>query len=149
MALLDKHLDQIELCSSTIDALPFPRPRMFTNAILHNHDITALIRDTESHERALFSLTPADKPSHARASTVPGDRRKTTFNAPETSDDRGHFKAPRKGTAVASVLGGDLHGEINNQIRRAAQSHGESGKTQKDHLDVELLLKGAEKICSV
>lgn len=47
--------------------------------------------------------------------------------------------APRRHTAVAAVLGGDLH----DQIRR-----GERGRN-KDDVDVEVLLHGAEKLCGV
>lgn len=47
--------------------------------------------------------------------------------------------APRRHTAVAAVLGGDLH----DQIRKS-----ERGRN-KDNVDVEMLLTGAEKLCSV
>lgn len=47
--------------------------------------------------------------------------------------------APRRHTAVAAVLGGDLH----DQIRKS-----ERGRN-KDYVDVEMLLTGAEKLCSV
>lgn len=47
--------------------------------------------------------------------------------------------AQRRHTAVAAVLGGDLH----DQIRRSERRGG------KDDIDVEILLTGAEKLCSV
>lgn len=54
-------------------------------------------------------------------------------------DARRNTGAPRRHTAVAAVLGGDLH----DQIRRSERRGG------KDDVDVELLLKGAEKLCGV
>lgn len=47
--------------------------------------------------------------------------------------------APRRNTAVAAVLGGDLH----EQIRRSERRGG------RDDVDVEILLRGAEKLCGV
>lgn len=47
--------------------------------------------------------------------------------------------APRRNTAVAAVLGGDLH----EQIRRSERRGG------RDDVDVEILLQGAEKLCGV
>lgn len=148
MTLLDKHLEQIELCSSTIQALPFPRPRMFTNAMLHNQDITTLIRDTESHERALFSLIPPENERLTRSSADSTARRKTAFNASEESNEyKGSFQAPRRGTAVAAVLGGDLQRRIRSELGQGARETRGQRETQKDSFDVELLLQGAERLC--
>ncbi|KFY34136.1 hypothetical protein V495_08206, partial [Pseudogymnoascus sp. VKM F-4514 (FW-929)] len=58
MSFLSNHLEQISLSAQSIASLPFPPPKIFTNALLASHDITALIRDTEPHERALFSVPP-------------------------------------------------------------------------------------------
>lgn len=131
-----------------LTANSFPPPKIFTNALLSTHDITSLIRDTEPHERALFSVPPPPPPSAAPQQPEPPkqpSRRQTVFNVasgevttsgPNTG--RG-AAAPRRHTAVAAVLGGNLH----DQIRRS-----ERGRN-KDNVDVELLLKSAEKLCSV
>lgn len=111
--------------------------------MLNSNDITALIRDTESHERALFSIAPREEylsstDIHGRRSTLPnmdaGGRRTT------------QLPAPRKNTAVASILGGDLAERIRREQR---DERAREGTVQKEHLDVNLLLKGAEKLCGV
>ena len=133
-------------------ATRFPPPKIFTNALLANHDITSLIRDTEAHERALFSVPPPPPPASAPpepASSKTGSsssRRQTVFNvasgevttAPATGGVGVGGGAPRRHTAVAAVLGGDLH----EQIRRSERRRG-------DDVDVELLLRSAEKLCGV
>ncbi|PNY27464.1 DASH complex subunit Spc34 [Tolypocladium capitatum] len=148
MSLLSVHLDQISYSCQGIDALPFPPPRIFTNALLSNHDITSLIRDTEAHERALFSVPPPPPPSAAlrnaaESGAAPApNRRQTVFNVasgevttgPPTR--AGSAQHPRRHTAVAAVLGGEMH----EQLRR--------GERRGD-VDVEVLLRGAEKLCSV
>lgn len=131
----------------------FPPPKIFTNALLSTHDITSLIRDTEPHERALFSVPPPPPPAaapqqqQAEPSKKPS-RRQTVFNVasgevttsgPGTGRGGGAGGAPRRHTAVAAVLGGHLH----EQLRRS-----ERGR-HKDDVDVELLLKSAEKLCGV
>ncbi|THY25465.1 hypothetical protein D6D01_05051 [Aureobasidium pullulans] len=136
-SLLSSHLDQISLCASSISDLPFSRPKQFTNALLTHHDITALIRDTEQHERALFSIAPPPVPSKSQIQQI-----SSTFTtsasrsivAPNTQ------RPPRRHTAVAAVLGGDLY-------RKTRSGH--SGKQAKGDIDVELLLRGAEKLCRV
>ncbi|KAI1358463.1 DASH complex subunit Spc34 [Xylaria arbuscula] len=152
MSLLSAHFEQIAISCQGIDSLPFPPPKIFTNALLSNHDITSLIRDTEAHERALFSVPPPPPPATAQPKlqqqqeqdqpTNPKSRRQTVFNvasgeittsAPTSSRATG----PRRNTAVAAVLGGDLHEQIRRSERR------------KDDVDVEVLLRGAEKLCGV
>lgn len=137
-ALLSSHLEQISLCATSIADLPFPKPKIFTNALLSTHDITSLIRDTEQHERALFHLAPPPLPkvgSSNFASSVPSnanqprDRRATTYGARQP-----------KSKVVAAVLGGDLYSKT-----RTTNIPGR----QKGDLDVELLLHGAEKLASV
>lgn len=136
-SLLSSHLDQISLCAASISDLPFSRPKQFTNALLTHHDITALIRDTEAHERALFSIAPPPVPSKSQiqqissAFSVPASRSLTASNPP---------RPPRRHTAVAAVLGGDLY-------RKTRSGH--SAKQTKGEIDVELLLRGAEKLCRV
>lgn len=111
---------------------------MFTNALLSNHDITSLIRDTESHERALFSVPPPPPPASKPPPPIdkPNKRRKTVFNVASGEVTTGPpSRGPRRHTAVAAVLGGDLH----DQLR---VSH-------KGDVDVNILLRGAEKLCGV
>ncbi|KAH6606068.1 hypothetical protein Trco_005221 [Trichoderma cornu-damae] len=146
-SLFSAHLEQIRSSCQGIDSLPFPPPKIFTNALLSNHDITSLIRDTEAHERALFSVPPpppaaaAAKPSKAAESEAkPGNRRQTVFNVAsgEVTTGPPTRGAPHRRTAVAAVLGGEMH----EQLRR-----GEADR--KGDLDVEVLLRGAEKLCGV
>ncbi|PFH58081.1 hypothetical protein XA68_14200 [Ophiocordyceps unilateralis] len=146
MSLLSAHLEQISYSCQGIDALRFPPSKIFTNALLSNHDITTLIRDTEAHERALFSVPPPPSPPPAPTSTragteaEPARRRQTVFSvasgevtaAPPGRSGSAH---PRRRTAVAAVLGGEMH----EQLRA----------DRKGELDVEVLLRGAEKLCGV
>ncbi|KAI3325448.1 DASH complex, subunit Spc34 [Xylariaceae sp. AK1471] len=147
MSLLSAHFEQIAISCQGIDSLPFPPSKIFTNALLSNHDITSLIRDTEAHERALFSVPPPPPPVTAQPQepTKQSSRRRTVFNVASgevttsaSTTGRGGA-APRRSTAVAAVLGGDLH----EQIRRSERRGG------KDDVDVEILLRGAEKLCGV
>lgn len=139
-SLLSSHLEQISLCSNSIAELPFQGPKIFTNALLSSHDITALIRDTEAHERALFHLAPPPLPSKpsnpdfastAAASTTaaPSHRRATVYGGPRQP----------KNKAVAAVLGGDLY----------ARTRAPESTRQKGEIDVEALLHGAEKLAAV
>ncbi|KAI9662550.1 MAG: hypothetical protein M1821_008717 [Bathelium mastoideum] len=144
MTLLDAHLEQISLCAASIAELPFPRPKIFTNALLHPHDITALIRDTEVHERALFTVPP---PASTPKAQDPSRRRQTAFGGSQTPG-----VAPRRNTAVAAVLGGDMV----ERIRRGGGGGVGTGlgprpvdPRNKGDVDVELLLEGAEKLCDV
>ncbi|KAK0264113.1 hypothetical protein LTR91_021286 [Friedmanniomyces endolithicus] len=142
-SLLTTHLEQIFLCATSIADLSFPAPKVFTNALLHTHDITALIRDTEAHERALFHLAPpplsikgSDFASSASSSAAPASsaagRRATTYGVRQP-----------KSRAVAAVLGGDLY-----QKTRKATDSGASSR-QKGDIDVDVLLEGAEKLAAV
>lgn len=115
--------------------------------MLSNHDITALIRDTEPHERALFSVPPpppAATPTNPNPAKPPA-RRQTVFNVTGGEVTTGPAATagragPRRNTAVAAVLGGDLHAMI---ARRGAPATGPGD------VDLEVLLHGAEKLCSV
>ncbi|KAL1640137.1 hypothetical protein SLS58_007251 [Diplodia intermedia] len=143
MTLLDAHLEQISLCSTSIAELPFPRPKIFANALLHPHDITALIRDTESHERALFSVPPPQRtPAAQEPSSLAGSNRRATV-----------FNAPRRNTAVAAILGNDLVERIREGGGGGAGStlgyRSYGGGRDRGEIDVETLLEGAEKLCGV
>ncbi|KAK3904679.1 hypothetical protein C8A05DRAFT_31555 [Staphylotrichum tortipilum] len=159
MSLLSAHLEQISISCQGIDSLPFPPPKIFTNALLSKPDITSLIRDTEAHERALFSVPPppavtAAAPASSRANPAPdpakpSSRRRTVFNVaggevttgpPPNSTRMG--PTARRNTAVAAVLGGDLHAQI---VRRG----GSGGGAAAGDVDIEVLLHGAEKLCAV
>ena len=146
--LLQSHLDQISLCATSIASLPFPGPKIFANALLSpSHDITSLIRDTEQHERALFHLAPPPLPKSG-ASTF-GE----SINAPLPSSGLGAggvggAKGRRQTTyggrqprnkAVAAVLGGDLY-------QRTREGDGRVGRGE---VDVDVLLRGAEKLAGV
>lgn len=61
---------------------------------------------------------------------------------PPSSRSAGH---PRRNTAVAAVLGGDLHAKI---TRRAAPAASRAEGAGGD-VDIEVLLRGAEKLCNV
>lgn len=148
MSLLSAHFEQIAISCQGIDSLPFPPAKIFTNALLSNHDITSLIRDTEAHERALFSVPPPPPPVTATVppaeNTKQSSRRQTVFNVASgevtTAASAGRGAAPRRNTAVAAVLGGDLHEQIRKSERRGSS---------KGEVDVEVLLRGAEKLCGV
>ncbi|KAK4574085.1 hypothetical protein LTR86_001846 [Recurvomyces mirabilis] len=145
-SLLTSHLDQISLCAQSIADLPFPAPKIFTNALLANHDITALIRDTEAHERALFHLAPPAIPTKAAdftasvaslaptASTAAAARRATTVYTGRNQP---------KSRAVAAVLGGDLFKQTRDGVNNNSLGR------QKGEVDVEVLLEGAEKLAAV
>ncbi|KAH8903261.1 DASH complex, subunit Spc34 [Coniochaeta sp. PMI_546] len=144
MSLLSAHLEQISFSCQGIDSLPFPPPKIFTNALLSNHDITSLIRDTEAHERALYSVPPPPPPIVApKKEAEPPKRRQTVFNVADGAVTTGppSTRRPRQHTAVAAVLGGDLHAQI---VRRGKAEDGTKGD-----VDVEVLLRGAEKLCTV
>ena len=106
---------------------------------MHSHAITALIRDTEAHERALFTLaSPSDsRASAARRSTVHG----LNGNRKSLKAGIGWVKAPRQDSAVAALLEGELGEDITNR--------GISDGKERGEIDVNVLLKGAEKLCGV
>ncbi|KAF2134443.1 DASH complex, subunit Spc34 [Dothidotthia symphoricarpi CBS 119687] len=158
MSLLDAHLEQISLCAASISDLPFAPPKIFTNALLQNHDITSLIRDTELHERALFSVPPP--PAAPKASDLPAatNRRNTIFNPNGAAGSNisgggaNAVRAPRRNTAVAAVLGTELV----ERIRRGGGGGAGSGlgyrtydAGNRNEVDVESLLEGAEKLLGV
>lgn len=145
MALLSSHLSQISQCADSISALPFEGPKIFTNALLAPHDITALIRDTEAHERALFHLAPPPLPRAPGGQDFAASFSSSTASAAARRGTVYSSKAPRRNTAVAAVLGGDLYQKTR---RGEAERSGRPAK-EKGEVDVEVLLEGAEKLCAV
>lgn len=144
MTLLDSHLEQISLSSSAIAEHPFLSPKIFTNALLHSHDITALIRDTEAHERALFTLAEPDRGSRPSAAASVA-RRSTAYGSNGTGEPYGNgnglIRSQKPTSAVATLLGGELGEQIRKEGAKEGKGRGE--------VDVNLLLKGADKLCSV
>ena len=98
-----------------------------------------MIRDTETHERALFTIAPVNE------GTRPSARRGTVHALGRAVDpyrNGGRFmKSHRPGAAVATLLGG----ELGEQIRKEASKEGK----ERGEIDVNLLLRGAEKLCGV
>ncbi|EXJ60149.1 hypothetical protein A1O7_04301 [Cladophialophora yegresii CBS 114405] len=132
MTLLASHLEQIAASAKAITELEFPPPKRFTNALLSNSEITTLIRDTEAYERALFSL---DHNAVARS------RQQTNNPDAGSNGHKSGFNAshPLKQSAVTLVLGTDMLREI--RLSSNARAHG--------GVNVEVLLRGAEKLCEV
>ncbi|KAL8813656.1 MAG: hypothetical protein Q9200_000073 [Gallowayella weberi] len=143
MALLDNHLEQISLSAAAIAELPFPPPKKFTNALLRSHDITALIRDTETHERVLFKFAPAE-PAPSQAYET-GPRRATVFGTKGKSERFANgadfARPPRQRSVVTTLLGNEYGEQLRNGGAQAGKERGE--------VDVNLLLKGAERLCGV
>lgn len=61
----------------------------------------------------------------------------------EVTTSGGPRTGARRNTAVAAVLGGELHGQLSGRRRYG------SGDGARGEVDVEILLKGAEKLCGV
>lgn len=122
--------------SSVLIVFSFPPPKIFTNALLHPHDITALIRDTEAHERALFRVAPPEPGSYE---PIPHTR-KSMF--PAGDNLKGGYAGIKPNTAVGRILGG----EFMEKVRKGDRAS--EGKEKAD-VDVEMLLDGAEKLHSV
>ncbi|KAJ5922590.1 hypothetical protein N7516_010293 [Penicillium verrucosum] len=143
MSLLNSHLEQITLSSNAIADLPFPPPRIFTTALLGPHDITALIRDTEAHERALFQVDPS---TNAHGPQRRATRRGTMFPAETERESMASriysARDNRNQSAVARVLGHDMMEEIK-------RSAGTSTRGPRGEVNIEVLLRGAEILCNV
>lgn len=121
----------------------FPPPKRFTNALLRSKDITALIRDTEVHERALFKVAPSEPSNLPIYQSVP--RRSTVSGlksgSEHFSNNTGLLRTGRQHPAVATLLGGELGDQLRIEDSQAGKEHGE--------IDVSLLLKGAERLSSI
>lgn len=139
------------------NAYRFPPPKIFTNALLQPHDITTLIRDTELHERALFSVPPPPPLPKAQDPSSSTNRRNTTFNISGNGTSivgggANAVRAPKRNTAVAAVLGTELV----DKIRRGGGGGAGTGVgyrtfdgNNRNEVDVEVLLEGAEKLLGV
>ena len=115
----------------------FPPAKVFTNALLHPHDITALIRDTEAHEQALFTFASPESGSFEARS------RKSVFpaNGNGSRQSKLGLLSLRSSTAVSRILGGNL---VNQMRCREKEDNNVTSE-----VDVEALLKGAEKLCAI
>ena len=89
-----------------------------------------MIRDTETHERALFKLAPPQD-----VTDIPD------ANLPRRSTIHPNTRIQPKPSAVATLLGGELGERIRKENIKEGKERGD--------VDVDLLLKGAEKLCSV
>ena len=154
--LLENHLEQISLSSVAIGDLAyvtqpfypqllqadhlfysFPPPRIFTNAILHSHDVTALIRDTEAHERALFTIAAEQEEAQPVAAKI---ARRSTIHGANGPALSGNLQKQAQRATLATLLSGD----VGDLVKRQAPK-----KTEQGEVDIELLLNGAEKLCRI
>ena len=120
----------------------FPRPKIFTSALVGHHEITTLIRDTEPHERALFTIDPSTvQPALIRHSVRHAAGRHAAASRKGTFGNAG----PKQHSAVARVLGGNMLQEI----RRTNDGTGLDKNGDTHIVDIEILLQGAEKLCAV
>ncbi|KAH0845576.1 hypothetical protein AYO21_05505 [Fonsecaea monophora] len=136
MALLASHLEQISLSAKSISELEFPPPKIFTNALLNNQEITTLIRDTEPHERALFSIDPN---AVNRSRPQNGFRPTDTKNGLQGRKSGLPLANHMKHSAVSTLLGK----EMLQEIRQSSSGRSRQG------VNVEVLLRGAERLCEV
>jgi len=126
-------------CASLISpSFRFLPPKIFTNALLNDHEITTMIRDTEPHERSLFSVDPSavnrNRSQNIAQSALAENGtygRKSIFPTAQ----------PVKQSAITRLLGSEMLQEIRLSSRNTARS--------RDSVNVEVLLRGAEKLCDV
>ncbi|KAF4554622.1 Hypothetical protein D9617_4g003770 [Elsinoe fawcettii] len=144
-SLLSSHLEQISACAASISELEFPKPKQFENSFLAHHDITALIRDTEIHERALFSIAPPTLPIRPDQSNFSG----SAFNNSRATATPHASRAPKRNTAVAAVLGRDLFRKVREADGSVATSGYGARNRAKGEVDVDILLQGAVRLCEV
>ncbi|KAI5806376.1 DASH complex subunit Spc34-domain-containing protein [Geopyxis carbonaria] len=130
-SILGSHLQQISETSVALSALPFVSPNIFANAILKSADIVSLIRDTDSQERALF--------------TVPSQ--KSTQDNCQAGKPNGFVVGPKRNTAVHSVLGANMIDQLRGG--GAGGLGGGVGGFVTADVNVGLLLRGAEKLTTV
>ncbi|KAL8724754.1 MAG: hypothetical protein Q9166_007768 [cf. Caloplaca sp. 2 TL-2023] len=127
MALLETHLEQISLSAAAIAELPFPPPKKFTNVLLRPHDITALIRDTEAHERVLFKPATPESASSQVYESVP--RRGTVYGLKGGSENPSNgldfSRPPRQRSAITTLLGTDFEDQLRNGGAQAGKERAE------------------------
>ncbi|KAL8648875.1 MAG: hypothetical protein Q9226_005812 [Calogaya cf. arnoldii] len=114
----------------------FSPPKKYTNAILRPHDITALIRDTEPHERVLFRSSPAVNDGGPRRNAVHGSKRQSQY----LSNNIDLHRPPRPRSVVTTLLGAELGEQIRSGGAQIGKERGKVG--------IDVLLKGAEKLCA-
>lgn len=69
-----------------------------------------------------------------------------TTGPPASRAAGGH---PRRNTAVAAVLGGEMHAAITRRAPSHPHSHSSAAAAAAPDVDIEVLLRGAEKLCHV
>ncbi|KAL8915538.1 MAG: hypothetical protein Q9171_000103 [Xanthocarpia ochracea] len=127
MAILENHLEQISLSAAAIAELPFPPPKKYTNALLRPHDITALIRDTEAHERVLFRSAPTGRASSQghdsgpRRNTGYGSKRESEYLSNSINTPRPH----RLRSAVTTLLGTEFGEQLRSGGVQLGKERGE------------------------
>ncbi|KAI4208718.1 MAG: hypothetical protein LQ348_000039 [Seirophora lacunosa] len=135
MALLENHLEQISLSAAAIAELPFPPPKRFANALLRFHDITALIRDTEVHERALFRFAPPDPsslPPQEKISSL-----HSRFNQLTASVTRYENRVSKNATQLAKLnRSGDDRDADDEHLDRGASPDLESGERKFSEMPI-------------
>ncbi|EXJ90020.1 hypothetical protein A1O3_03088 [Capronia epimyces CBS 606.96] len=138
MALLASHLEQISLSARSIAELEFPPPKIFTNALLKDHEITTLIRDTEPHERALFSLDPS-----ALSRTRQQNDLRSTSAEPVPHGRKSLYPSvpPVKQSVITRLLGTEMLQEIRKSSSNTVRS--------REGVNIEVLLQGAERLCQI
>lgn len=146
-SLLSSHLEQISLCAASIAELDFPGPKQFTNALLGRHDITALIRDTEIHERALFSIAPPTMSSKGDMNLFSQPQVATGISRQSLAPHAA--RGPKRNAAVAAVLGRDLYRKVRAADNTANRIQYGDAPRGKGELDVDVLLEGATRLCQV
>ncbi|PKS11220.1 hypothetical protein jhhlp_002981 [Lomentospora prolificans] len=136
MSLLSAHLEQIAYSCEGIDSLPFHQRPPLESRYHHLRD-----RATSA---PFFRTSPPASTTPAKATEEPSrasSRRQTVFNVSSgevTTGGPPTRASARRNTAVAAVLGAPMH----ERLRRSELS-------SKDDVDVEILLRGAEKLCGV
>ena len=101
-----------------------------------------MIRDTEPHERALFTPTPADQKEQ--------DRRKTAYHRNDSlynpaNRDYGHSDAAsRLKTQPTLALKSLVGPEVLDSIRKGSAREGRD----KSEVEVDILLRGVERLCA-
>ena len=121
----------------------FPSSKIFTNALLHSHDITSLIRDTEAHERALFNHVP-QKPRPLEPNPA-FSRGITAFDVGAGEEIYRVGTRTHENLMPIEAVGRSLKGGVLDHIRRERDMN---SRITED-INVHLLLSGAERLCKI